>query len=169
MEDTRVRALDAEAVRDWAEACVRDLRALRGEIDDINVYPDADSDTGSNLLHTMNATRYELAEVVPPNAGAALTALADAAVRAAKGNSGIILSQVLRGMARSPVNAAELDGAALAAALRAPDTPAPAAVPRAMAGPMLSVLHAAAVALDETCAWDFGSAHRTPEATEPAQ
>lgn len=164
-----MRALDAEAVRDWAEACVRDLRALRGEIDDINVYPVADSDTGSNLLHTMTAARNALAEVVPPNAGAALTALADAAVRAAKGNSGIILSQVLRGMARSAGNAAELDGAALAAALRAADTAATAAVARPMAGTMLSVLHAVAVALDETFGSDFGSADRTTEATEAAE
>ncbi len=144
--------MDAEAIRDWVDACVRELRALRAEIDEINVYPVADSDTGSNLLHTVTAARNALAEAAPPDAGTALTVLADAAVRAAKGNSGIILSQVLRGMARSAGTTRELDGPALADALRAADTTATTAVARPVAGTMLSVLHAVTTALDELVA-----------------
>ncbi|TLW90867.1 DAK2 domain-containing protein [Saccharomonospora piscinae] len=143
-----MRALDGAAVREWADACVRDLGAARAEIDDINVYPVADSDTGSNLLHTVTAARDALAGSDPVAAGQALTVLAGAAVRAAKGNSGIILSQVLYGMARSADCARELDGPGLVAALRAADTAATGAVTRPVAGTMLSVLHAVAVALD---------------------
>ncbi|EHK82855.1 putative kinase, dihydroxyacetone kinase, partial [Saccharomonospora azurea SZMC 14600] len=73
-------ALDADAVRRWIDVCVRDLRALRAEIDDINVYPVADSDTGSNLLHTMTAARDGLDALDGAGAGAVLTAAAAAAV-----------------------------------------------------------------------------------------
>uniref|UniRef100_UPI00066222F7 DAK2 domain-containing protein n=1 Tax=Saccharomonospora saliphila TaxID=369829 RepID=UPI00066222F7 len=107
-----MRVLDTAAVRGWADACALRLGALRADIDEINVYPVADSDTGSNLLHTVSAARTALAardEVA--GAGEALSVLAAAAVRAAKGNSGIILSQVLRGMADSAGRATELDGA----------------------------------------------------------
>ena len=52
-----MRVLDAAAVTAWAAAFVRSLDALRPDIDGINVYPVADSDTGSNLLHTMSAAR----------------------------------------------------------------------------------------------------------------
>ncbi|MEY7974343.1 DAK2 domain-containing protein [Saccharomonospora xinjiangensis] len=144
-------ALDADAVRRWIDVCVRDLRALRSDIDGINVFPVADSDTGSNLLHTMIAARDGLDGLTADaagSAGAALTAVADAAVRSAKGNSGVILSQVLRGMASSALGAPELGGAALADALKAADVAATRAVARPVAGTMLSVLHATSAALE---------------------
>ncbi|WP_040924346.1 DAK2 domain-containing protein, partial [Saccharomonospora iraqiensis] len=113
-----MRALDAATVREWADACVARLDALRGDIDGINVYPVADSDTGSNLLHTVSAARAALAgRASISGAGEALGVLAGAAVRAARGNSGMIFSQVLRGFADAAGDAAELDGPALAAAL----------------------------------------------------
>jgi DAK2 domain fusion protein YloV len=142
-------ALDADAVRRWIDVCVRDLRALRAEIDDINVYPVADSDTGSNLLHTMTAARDGLDGIDGTHAGEALGAAATAAVRAARGNSGTILSQVLRGMAASAAETPVLTGADLVAALRAADTAATKAVARPVAGTMLSVLHAVCTALGD--------------------
>ena len=141
--------LDSDAVRRWIDVCVRDLRALRAEIDGINVYPVADSDTGSNLLHTITAAREALEGTAVPGAGEALAVAAEAAVHAAKGNSGIILSQVLRGMASSAAGVDVLDGAALAAALRSADSAATRAVARPVAGTMLSVLHAVSTALPD--------------------
>lgn len=143
-----MRALDAAAVRAWAAACVASLDALRSDIDGINVYPVADSDTGSNLLYTLTGARDALTaggEVA--GAGPALRVLARGAVPAARGNSGVIISQVLRGMAESAGAAAELDGAALAAALVRADAVATEAVARPVAGTMLSVLHAVATAV----------------------
>ena len=77
--------LDSDAVRRWIDVCVRDLRALRAEIDGINVYPVADSDTGSNLLHTITAAREALEGTAVPGAGEALAVAAEAAVHAAAG------------------------------------------------------------------------------------
>ncbi|WP_216209018.1 DAK2 domain-containing protein [Amycolatopsis aidingensis] len=143
-----MRALDAAAVTAWAAACVRSLEALRADIDGINVYPVADSDTGSNLLHTLTGARDALAaHGEPAGAGEALAVLARGAVRAARGNSGVIVSQVLRGLAESAAGRTELDGQALAAALLAADRTATEAVAHPVAGTMLTVLHTAVAPL----------------------
>lgn len=136
-----MRALDGPAVVAWASAFVHSLDVLRPAINGINVYPVADSDTGSNLLHTAAGARAALAGAPAEGAGQALDLLAKGAVRNARGNSGVILSQVLRGLAESAGDAAELDGPALAAALVHADRVATDAVARPVAGTMLTVLH----------------------------
>ncbi|HET6501881.1 MAG TPA: DAK2 domain-containing protein [Amycolatopsis sp.] len=140
--------VDKAAVAAWAAACVRSLDVLCPAINGINVYPVADSDTGSNLLHTMTGAGDALAaEPGVLGAGRALSVLARGALRAAQGNSGVILSQVLRGLAESAGDATELDGAALAKALVQADKVATEAVARPVPGTMLSVLHAVAGAV----------------------
>lgn len=112
-----LRALEAAHVRRWAVACVQALDAHREAIDRINVYPVADSDTGSNLLHTMRAALDALLRAPAPtrtDAAAALAALARGALEGARGNSGVLISQMLRGAAD---------------ALMSPDTPAPSPTP----------------------------------------
>ena len=97
-----LQALDAAQVRRWAVACVQSLDAHREAIDRINVYPVPDSDTGSNLLHTMRAALDALLRAptrARTDAGAALTVLARGALAGARGNSGVIVSQFLRGLA----------------------------------------------------------------------
>ncbi|MGV9710400.1 DAK2 domain-containing protein [Gordonia sp. NPDC003424] len=92
--------MDPQLLRDWAQAAADNLEGLRGEINDLNVFPIPDSDTGSNMLSTMRAAAETVA-AEPPDAGIASVAraMADGAVAAARGNSGVILSQVLVGMA----------------------------------------------------------------------
>ncbi|TNC20303.1 DAK2 domain-containing protein [Amycolatopsis alkalitolerans] len=141
-----MRVLDEAAVVAWASACVHSLDVLRPAINGINVYPVADADTGSNLLHTMTGARDALADTDITGAGQALGLLATGAVRSARGNSGVILSQVLRGLAESAAHAPELDGADLVKALVHADRVATEAVSRPVAGTMLTVLHAAAKA-----------------------
>ncbi|AZG43505.1 DAK2 domain-containing protein [Gordonia insulae] len=99
------RTMNPQLLRDWAHAAVEGLDGLRGEINDLNVFPIPDSDTGSNMLFTMAAAAAAVDEV-PDDAGIAAVArkMADGAVAQARGNSGIILSQILVGLA----DAAEL-------------------------------------------------------------
>lgn len=146
--------LDAQAVSSWATACVDSLERLRGEIDGINVYPVADADTGSNLLYTLTGARDALASeaLETLGAGSAIAVLARGAVRAARGNSGVIISQLLRGLAGPVGDASEIDGRQLAAALRLADQAATDAVAHPVSGTMLSVLHAAATAGAHGCA-----------------
>ena len=144
-----MRVLDGAAVVAWATACVDSLHVLRPAIDGINVYPVADSDTGSNLLHTMTGAREALiTDGEPEGAGQALNALARGAIQHARGNSGVILSQVFRGLAQSARDKRELTGADLANALGEADRAATDAVARPVAGTMLTILQAVAAATD---------------------
>ena len=87
-------------IRDWARACSEGLEAQRTEINDLNVFPIPDADTGSNMAFTM-ARAVEAMDELPDDAGVqdVTRALADGAVANARGNSGIILAQTLVGLA----------------------------------------------------------------------
>ncbi|MFD7655724.1 DAK2 domain-containing protein [Actinosynnema sp. NPDC059797] len=141
-----MRALDAVAVRQWADACVRSLDANREDIDRINVFPVPDGDTGTNLLQTMRSALDNLLRTPVDSVGAALAALARGALAGARGNSGVILSQVLRGLAEAAQGASTATGASLRRALLRADELAAAAVSEPVPGTVLSVLRAAAEA-----------------------
>ncbi|GGP47370.1 DAK2 domain-containing protein [Saccharothrix coeruleofusca] len=141
-----MQALDAVAVRQWANACVRSLDANREDIDRINVFPVPDGDTGTNLLQTMRSALDSLLRTPGDSVGAALAALARGALAGARGNSGVILSQVLRGLAEAAQGASTASGAALRDALLRADELATAAVSRPVPGTVLTVLRAAAEA-----------------------
>ncbi|WP_158843245.1 DAK2 domain-containing protein [Saccharothrix deserti] len=141
-----MRALDAVAVRQWADACVRSLDANREDLDRINVFPVPDGDTGTNLLQTMRSALDALLRTPVDTVGAALAALARGALAGARGNSGVILSQVLRGLAEGAQSASTVSGSSFRRALLRADVLATAAVSKPVAGTVLSVLHAAAEA-----------------------
>src|ERR1700760_736101 len=95
------RRLDASALRDWAHMAVGDLISHTDEINQLNVFPVADADTGTNMLFTM---RSACASADSTGGGGAdvtavASALAEGALHGARGNSGVILSQILRGLA----------------------------------------------------------------------
>jgi DAK2 domain fusion protein YloV len=94
-----LEALDAAAVRRWCSAAVDGLTEHQQEIDALNVFPVPDGDTGTNLVLTMSAAGAALRAEQPTDAAAALAALARGAVLGARGNSGVIVSQLLRGIA----------------------------------------------------------------------
>ncbi|MGW6566887.1 DAK2 domain-containing protein [Streptomyces sp. NPDC054975] len=143
------QTLDAAAVRSW---CVRALEALgreREEIDAINVYPIADGDTGTNLYLTVESAAQAVEAVFAaddPDAADAVRAMAHGALIGARGNSGTILSQLLRGMAS--VLADGRDGDHLARALAAAARAAREAVAHPVEGTILTVASAAAGACE---------------------
>jgi DAK2 domain fusion protein YloV len=118
---SRDALLDAATLRDWAHTAVSDLITHIDEINRLNVFPVADSDTGANMLFTM---RSALAEAnATAGAGAAsgagcvarvAAALSAGALNGARGNSGVILSQILRGIADVTGAAAADSGGELA-------------------------------------------------------
>lgn len=139
-----LEALDADAVRRWSRASVDSLSAHQAEIDALNVYPVPDSDTGSNLLTTLRAADAALAEAGADDAVAALGALAAGAAQGALGNSGFIVSQVLRGLAAAAAAAGRCDAAAVRAGLDTGATLARTAVVHPVEGTVLTVARAAA-------------------------
>jgi DAK2 domain fusion protein YloV len=92
--------LDAVALRDWAHAAVDELIAHSDEINRLNVFPVADSDTGTNMLFTMRSALAEAeTEVGSGDIARVAAALSAGAIHGARGNSGVILAQILRGIA----------------------------------------------------------------------
>ncbi|WP_405863680.1 DAK2 domain-containing protein [Streptomyces sp. NBC_01515] len=153
---------DALAVRTWCGLALRALGRAREEIDAINVYPVADGDTGTNLYLTMESAvaaveavfdgHGTLTERKPPLADAA-RAMAHGALIGARGNSGTILAQLLRGMAQvlaADGETAHTDGEGLRLALRRAADSARHAVAHPVEGTVLSVASAAADAADGT-------------------
>ncbi|SCE65546.1 DAK2 domain-containing protein [Micromonospora mirobrigensis] len=152
-----LETLDAAAVRRWCASGLAALRRHQGEIDDLNVYPVPDGDTGTNLVLTLNSAQQALAmdlDTLPDGGstphGHALRLMARGALLGARGNSGVILSQILRGFADALAVAPAVRGRQLAAALGGATTAAYAAVARPVEGTLLSVVAAAARAAEQT-------------------
>jgi dihydroxyacetone kinase-like predicted kinase len=146
-------ALDAAGVRRWCRLSAEALGRTRGEIDRLNVFPVPDRDTGTNLHLTMLAAAEALDAVAldggADEAGteAMWRALAHGALLGARGNSGVILSQVLRGLARVLGGAgAAPGGPELREALEHAAELARSAVAHPVEGTIVSVLAAAASA-----------------------
>jgi uncharacterized protein len=135
--------LDAPVLAAWAAAATAALERHCDEIDRINVFPVPDRDTGTNLLLTMRAA-VDAADRLPAGAdpAAVATELARGAVLGARGNSGVILSQVLRAVAE----AVSSNGGVLADALARASALAAVAFDDPREGTVLTVLAAAAAA-----------------------
>ena len=110
--------LDGETVKRWCRLSVDALGQARAAIDALNVFPVPDADTGTNL-HITLMSAAEAVESLPPGAGAAEVwhAAARGALLGACGNSGIIVSQLLRGLADVCAPEPRCDGAVVARAL----------------------------------------------------
>ncbi|WP_306188321.1 DAK2 domain-containing protein [Streptomyces sp. MK5] len=162
------QTFDAPAVRTWCGLALRALGRAREEIDAINVFPVADGDTGTNLYLTVESAVAAVeavfaaheagvpgGEALPlpgpsldgPSLAEAARAMAHGALIGARGNSGTILAQLLRGMAQvlaADDESAHTDGRGLRLALRHAADSARQAVAHPVEGTVLSVASAAA-------------------------
>ena len=148
--------LDAAAARRWLSAAHRALVTHQREIDDLNVYPVPDGDTGTNLVLTMASASSAL-EGTAGDLAATLSAAARGALLGARGNSGVILSQLLRGVSESVGAGSAGD---VRKALRRATELAYAAVAAPVEGTILSVARAAADAADAVADDDLGAVVR---------
>jgi DAK2 domain fusion protein YloV len=156
------RRLDASALRDWASTAVGDLITHTDEINRLNVFPVADADTGTNMLFTMRAAlaQVERTQADADDVAAVAAALANGGLRGARGNSGVILSQILRGLADVSAGAAaetgnglaDIDPALLGTALRHAVGLVVASMGETVPGTIVSVLQAAAGAVEHAAA-----------------
>lgn len=116
------------------------LESHAREINDLNVFPVADGDTGTNMLLTVQAVEVAAAGLTGTSTADRCEALARAAVLGARGNSGFILSQMVRGAADVIADAPILNGPTIAQALRGASDRAYATVPNPVEGTMLTVI-----------------------------
>ena len=137
--------LEASVVRAWMAQSVDLLGRAREEIDRLNVYRYPDGDTGTNLYLTVEAG-FDAADTEPATAGLVETidATARGTLLGARGNSGVITSQIFRGFADAFNSAAAPDAEALVDAYRRAAESAYQAVAVPREGTILSVIKAAA-------------------------
>jgi len=121
------------------------LKDRADEVNRLNVFPVPDGDTGTNMSLTMDAVIAELAEL-PADADVAAVchAITQGSLMGARGNSGVILSQILRGLCDVIATAQSFDSALVAEALERSATVAFQAVRKPVEGTMLTVLRDAA-------------------------
>jgi uncharacterized protein len=137
--------LDAGAARRWVVDVLEQLSARRQEIDELNVYPVPDGDTGTNMCLTVEAGAAAVDDVPDSDGLPEVTdAFARGALLGARGSSGVILSQLLRGWAEVLRERPDGGPAAVRAALARAADQAYAAVGRPVEGTMLTVARAAA-------------------------
>jgi DAK2 domain fusion protein YloV len=162
-----LETLDAAAVHRWCTGGLAALKRHQSEIDDLNVYPVPDGDTGTNLVLALSSADQALALGLDDSAGLhgtghghVLRLMARGALLGARGNSGVIVAQILRGFAEALRDVPAVRGRAVARALRAATEAAYAAVAKPVEGTLLTVVAAAAAEAERADTEELGTVVR---------
>ena len=137
--------LDSALIIQWARRAMTGLKNEQAQINSLNVFPIPDSDTGTNMALTMEAAVSNVDEVLSKNSDAhadlvtVATALAQGAVRGARGSSGLVFSQFLRAVAEASLHG-PIDGMKLAQMLSKGADFARAALSNPVEGTVITVL-----------------------------
>ncbi|HEY4688637.1 MAG TPA: DAK2 domain-containing protein [Anaerolineae bacterium] len=140
--------LDGPQLKDMVQASLAWLRVNQQAINALNVFPVPDGDTGTNMLLTMQAAWAEVEKLSGATIHRIAHATAHGALMGARGNSGVILSQLWRGFARGLDNHATMNAGDFAIAMREGCTTAYKGVIKPVEGTILSVSRAAAEAAE---------------------
>ncbi|HHX76987.1 MAG TPA: DAK2 domain-containing protein [Firmicutes bacterium] len=131
--------LDGQAFKRMFLGGVAGLNANKQEINDLNVFPVPDGDTGTNMVLTMQAAAQELNKVTDNSINSMVKSVSMGSLMGARGNSGVILSQLFRGFARGLEGKQEVDAMEFARALQEGADSAYRAVLKPVEGTMLTV------------------------------
>jgi DAK2 domain fusion protein YloV len=146
--------IDGQALKQLVEASLNWLRTNQQTVNALNVFPVPDGDTGTNMVLTMQAANDEISKSPDHNVGKMAHSVAHGALMGARGNSGVILSQLWRGFARALDNQECIDGPSLVKAFEQARDTAYKGVVRPVEGTILTVARdiatAASAALLET-------------------
>ncbi len=148
--------MNLDRAREIARLALRNLEANQQRLDDLNVYPVPDGDTGTNLTLTVRAIVEALEESTADGHEAVARELSRAALMGARGNSGVIFSQIVRGFADVLGERDTIDEAMIARAFRSASDAAYRAVRRPVEGTMLTVIREMAEAAESSEARDLG-------------
>ena len=140
-----IKTIDAKVLSRMFLAGAKNLEAKKEWINELNVFPVPDGDTGTNMTMTIMSAAAEVSALEDPDMETLAKAISSGSLRGARGNSGVILSQLLRGFTKSVRKSKELDAIAIAAAMdRAVET-AYKAVMKPKEGTILTVAKEAAL------------------------
>lgn len=144
-----IKTIDAKILSRMFLAGARNLEAKKEWINELNVFPVPDGDTGTNMTMTIMSAASEVSALDDPDMETLAKAISSGSLRGARGNSGVILSQLLRGFTRSVRKSAQLDAAAIAAAMEKAVETAYKAVMKPKEGTILTVAREAALKASE--------------------
>ena len=117
------KSIDVELLAKMFLAGAQNIEAKKEYINELNVFPVPDGDTGTNMSMTIMAAAKEVTALEGMDMASLAKAISSGSLRGARGNSGVILSQLLRGFTKSIKTESEIDVPALArAAVRAKET-----------------------------------------------
>src|SRR5579872_1205643 len=142
----RITTCDGKTFADFIVAGTYFLRKYRSVINDLNVFPVPDGDTGTNMFFTVRSAMIEACKVRSRDLKAVAAAAAQGALMGARGNSGVIISQMFRGFAHSVRHKAAIETIDFATALEEGVQAARRALLKPVEGTILSVASAAAAA-----------------------
>ena len=139
-----ISTIDAGMLKNAFLAGAKGLEAKKDWINELNVFPVPDGDTGTNMTLTIMAAAKELAELENPTMDQLAKAISSGSLRGARGNSGVILSQLLRGFTKEIKAVEEIDTTILANAMVRGTETAYKAVMKPKEGTILTVAKAMA-------------------------
>jgi DAK2 domain fusion protein YloV len=143
----QVKSISGQDLRDMFAAATSWLEKSSAEIDALNVFPVPDGDTGTNMLLTMRSTLEEAYRAPDRSASAVSQAMAKGALMGARGNSGVILSQILRGLAQGLAEKESFNAVDLVNALQHSSTMAYKGISNPVEGTILTVIKEVAAAV----------------------
>lgn len=143
------QAIDGQGLKQLVEAGMVWLRTNQQIVNALNVFPVPDGDTGTNMLLTMQAAYAEISRLGETNVGKMAHAVAQGALMGARGNSGVILSQIWRGFARGLDSLDSMDGHVLSTALAEARNTAYKGVVRPVEGTILTVIKDVAASAEQ--------------------
>jgi len=161
----RIKSISGQELREMFAAATGWLEKSSAEIDALNVFPVPDGDTGTNMLLTMRSTIEEAYRAPDRSASAVAHAMAHGALMGARGNSGVILSQIIRGLAQGLTEKESLTATDLASALQESSAMAYKGMSNPVEGTMLTVIKDIATAVQAEVAGDDGDVIAVMETT----
>ncbi|MFC2016089.1 DAK2 domain-containing protein [Chloroflexota bacterium] len=142
----QVESINGQELREMLATATGWLEKSASDIDALNVFPVPDGDTGTNMLLTMRSSIEEAHETGDSSASAVAQAIARGALMGARGNSGVILSQIWRGLAQGLQDKQSFTGSDLADALQQATTMAYKGISNPVEGTILTVIREASSA-----------------------
>lgn len=146
------KSIDGRQFKEYMGASLKWLKANQQLVNSLNVFPVPDGDTGTNMLLTLQAAYNEIEPMDETNIGKVAKNFAQGALMGARGNSGVILSQILRGFARVLDNLPEMDVQLFSQALCESRNTAYKGVVRPVEGTILTVIKDTSIAVENYAA-----------------
>jgi len=147
--EKQVRAINGHDLREMFTAATNWLEKSASDIDALNVFPVPDGDTGTNMLLTMRSSVEEAYRAPDQSVSQVIQAMAKGALMGARGNSGVILSQIWHGLAKTLSEKEIIDGGDLAEALLQASKTAYKGLSEPVEGTILTVIREAASAAQQ--------------------